>query len=130
MILIAEDNVMIAMMMEDDLGDAGYQVAGPVSTADEALAIAREDRLTMALIDVDLLNGDSGIELATKLKAQYGLPCVFVTGQVKEAIDQSDAALAVLAKPFGPGTVVETVNAVLRNERPNIEQLTWFEREV
>ena len=127
MILVAEDNVMIAMMIEGDLEDAGHEVAGPVGTIDEALAIASEGGLTMALVDIDLLDGDSGIELAATLRAEYGLPCVFVTGQVNEAADRSDAALGVLAKPFGPGAVVQTVNAVLDQTRPVIAQLTWFE---
>ena len=126
MILVAEDNVMIAMMIEGDLQDAGHEVAGPVGTIDEALAIAREGGLTMALVDIDLLNGDSGIELATTLRAEYDLPCIFVTGQVKEAAGRSDAALGVLAKPFGPGTVAKAVDAVLDQKRPMIAQLTWF----
>ena len=128
MILIAEDNVMIAMMMEDDVQDAGHAVAGPVATIDEALAIAREGGLTMALIDVDLLNGDSGIELAATLKAKHDLPCIFVTGQAAEAASHPDAALGVLSKPFDSGAIAQTVDAVLQKTRPEIAQLTWFDR--
>ena len=128
MILIAEDNVMIAMMMEDDVQDAGHAVAGPVATIDEALAIAREGGLTMALVDIDLLNGDSGIELAATLRAEHDLPCIFVTGQVNEAMSHPDAALGVLAKPFSPGTIAQAVDAVLKETRPEIAQLTWFDR--
>ena len=127
MILVAEDNVMIAMMIEDDLQDAGHAVAGPVATIGEALAIAREGGLTMALVDIDLLYGESGIELAATLKDEHDLPCIFVTGQANEAMNHPDAALGVLAKPFGPDTIARTVDAVLHEKRPEIAQLTWFD---
>ena len=127
MILVAEDNVMIAMMIEADLSDAGHEVGGPVGTIAEALAIAREGRLTMALVDIDLLDGDSGIELAATLTADHDLPCIFVTGQVKEAEKHSDVALGVLAKPFASDAIVEAVDAVLHERRPAIGQLTWFD---
>lgn len=126
MILVAEDNVMIAMMIEDDLQDAGHQVAGPVGTIAEALAIAREGELKMALVDIDLLHGESGIELAAMLKNKHDLPCIFVTGQVSEATSHPEAALGVLAKPFGPNTIAQAVDAVLHEKRPEIAQLTWF----
>ena len=128
MILIVEDNVMIALTIEDDLEDAGHEVAGPVATIDEALAIARAGGLTMALVDVDLLHGESGIELAATLKDRHDLPCIFVTGQVSEARNHPDAALGVLAKPFSSVSIVQTVDAVLKETRPEIAELTWFDR--
>ena len=55
------------------------------------------------------------------------MPCIFATGQVKEATSHPDAALGVLAKPFGPDAVVQAVDAVRHETRPEIARLTWLE---
>ena len=128
-ILVVEDNVMIAMMMEDDLDDAGYAVAGPVGTGQAALDLAEAGGVAMGLVDVDLLHGESGIDLARRLTQEHGIPCVFVTGQMDEAARHPDAGLGVLTKPVGAEPLVKTVEAVLAGTRPDVLRLRWFERD-
>ena len=126
-ILVIEDNVIIAMMMEADLEDAGYAVVGPVSTGTAAFDIVKERDIAVALVDVDLLDGESGIDVARRLTHEYKIPCIFVTGQVEEAARHPDAGLGVLAKPMSAGSLAETVRAVLSGARPDILRLHWFE---
>ena len=53
-ILVAEDNVLAAMELEQVLEDCGCETVGPAATVDQALRLAREERLDGAVLDVNL----------------------------------------------------------------------------
>lgn len=66
-ILIVEDEVIIAMALEDSLLDFGYRVAGRATTGQRAVELAMETEPDLALIDIRL-NGDmDGVEAAEDL---------------------------------------------------------------
>ena len=136
MILIAEDNSLIAMVMEDDLREAGYQTVGPAATCKAALALADAHEISLALVDIDLAHGDSGIELAAELAAKHAIPCLFATGQAPDAISNAGTALGVLHKPFDGAQLTAAVETALTiasgaadagalDERASV---TWFGR--
>ena len=132
MILVVEDNPIIGMQIEMDLEDAGHHPVGPVPRIAPALSLAEERTPRLALVDVDLAGGDSGVDLAQMLFDRHGLRSVYVTGQ-DGAVDVTEgAAIGVVAKPFGPRTIAETVRAALgwiEDGRPpaQIEGVRWFE---
>lgn len=131
MILIAEDNVLIAMTMEDDLVDAGFEVVGPAPTCAAAERLARENEVSLALVDIDLARGDSGLDLAGTLNGELGVPCLFVTGQSLDAARNVRHALGVLRKPFDGKQLVAAVRAALDtppDARPDVERVDWFQR--
>lgn len=78
-LLIVEDEALIAMMMEDALISRGHRVVGVADTLPSALDLAGAHAIDLALCDVRLANGDSGVEVATQL-AQQGIPVVYVSG--------------------------------------------------
>ena len=130
-ILIAEDNTMIGMMMQMDLEDAGYEVLGPAVNNMEALMLAERTRADLALVDIDLKGGDSGLRLAAILKADHGVPSLFVTGQVGEATAYPGIAIGVLTKPFQSAFLIETVAAGLAYLKDDVKptsrgQAIWF----
>ena len=112
-ILVAEDNVMIGLVVTADLERAGYAVDGPFMRNAQALDAANAARPDLALVDIDLQGGDSGIDLARALRAEFGVPSVFVTGQAGPAKAARDDALGVLIKPFRGSVLIETVAAAL-----------------
>ena len=63
-LLVAEDEVLIALVLERALRDAGHEVLGPAATPEEALALVEETRPELALIDINLTGGGDGIALA------------------------------------------------------------------
>ena len=135
MILIAEDNVLIGMMMEDDLRQAGFETAGPAATNAAALALADESEISLALVDVDLANGDSGFDLAAALSERHSIPCVFSTGQAMDAMSNAGTALGVLRKPFSGPQLVAAVETAVRIAEdagyvPCVDEehapVTWF----
>ena len=130
MILIAEDNFLIAMTMENDLRAGGHAVVGPAATRAEAERLARESRVSLALVDIDLARGDSGLDLAATLSGEMGVPCLFVTGQTLDAAKNARNALGVLRKPFTGDQLLAAVNAALdpTPDKDEIERVVWFER--
>ena len=99
-VLIVEDEAIIAFCSAAMLEDAGYAVLGPAHTSAEALELARSKRPDVALIDIDLEIPEAGISVAHQLHSQYGTAIVFTTGRFEQAQLHSDIAVAALAKPF------------------------------
>lgn len=112
-ILIVEDEIVVAMFMEDILSEFGYEVAGVVSRLDEALARPRD--YDLAVLDVHL-NGRSVFDFADKLSAE-GVPFVFATGYGERGIPERHRAYPVLQKPFQPEELRRTLERVLRDEK-------------
>ncbi|MCR5877554.1 response regulator [Phenylobacterium sp. J367] len=109
LVLVVEDEPMIAASIEWELVDAGYEVLGPAGSVAEAEALTARARPDLALVDINLAGHDEGIGLARALKSRFGLPVIFVTGQHAQARQACDAALGVLTKPFSFRSLVATV---------------------
>jgi two-component system, response regulator PdtaR len=94
-ILIAEDDFLIAMQAEIALMDAGIAVSGIATTAEEALALAKQDQPALVVMDVRLAGQRDGIEAARDLFRELGVRCVFATAH-------DDVQLRARAEPFAP----------------------------
>lgn len=97
-ILIVEDEMMIAMRIEDWLIDLGYAVAGPHAHLPEAIEAARRETLAAAVLDLNL-DGQPVFGVADVLAAR-GIPFVFATGYGAAALTPPWANRPSLAKPF------------------------------
>ena len=120
-LLVAEDEALIALVLGLELRDAGHQVLGPAATPEEALALVEETRPGLALIDIRLEDGGDGVALARTLRDRHGVPSLFVSGQAPDALAAKDAALGLVRKPYAPEDVARAVEAVaelLRGRRP------------
>ncbi len=111
-ILVAEDEVLIALVLEMTLSLAGHRVVGPVATAEEALQAAEVTRPELALVDVRLSGAYDGVWLAQSLRDCWGVPSLFLSGQTAQVRAARDVALGVLGKPYDPDEVVEAVAAI------------------
>jgi two-component sensor histidine kinase/DNA-binding response OmpR family regulator len=96
--LIAEDEALVAIMMEDLAVELGWSVVGPFAKAADALAAAKDDDIQAALLDVNL-GGESVYPVADALTAR-GVPFVFTTGYGAESIDRRFASTPILQKPI------------------------------
>jgi CheY-like chemotaxis protein len=109
-ILIVEDEVVVALFMEDILGEFGYAVAGVVCHLDEAMA--RERDYDLAVLDVHI-NGRSVFDFADKLSAE-GVPFVFATGYGEAAGAPGGFDAPVIRKPYDVTQVASAVAELLR----------------
>ncbi len=66
-VLIAEDELMIADLLEETLIMSGYEVCGIARTVDQAVALAELHKPDLAVLDVRLARGGRGPEIARQL---------------------------------------------------------------
>ncbi len=97
-ILVVEDEMTIALMVEDMLCDLGHEVADVQMRLDPALAAARQGDFDFALLDVNL-DGRMSFPVAEILKSR-GIPFAFTTGYGAAGLDASFRDRPVLVKPF------------------------------
>jgi DNA-binding response OmpR family regulator len=57
LVLVLEDEALIALNVQDELQDAGYEVAGPFSTCSAALEWLHTTTPDMAILDATLKDG-------------------------------------------------------------------------
>lgn len=98
-ILIVEDEPLIAMMLEDFLDSLGHKVVGICDSVDEALELVERGGFDVAILDVQLKDGQSVWPVADRLRAA-GLPFVLATGGHVEPPPAVHAAAPVLSKPY------------------------------
>jgi len=97
-VLIVEDEGFIALELERIATETGHRSLGPASTIEQALAFA--PRADVALVDVGLADGTSGMQLARRLIDRFGISVIFVTGAPQLVSQGFDGAFAVVGKPF------------------------------
>lgn len=79
-ILLVEDDVLIAMEMEDFLSDCGCRVVGPIGRLDEAIEAVDAQAFDGALVDLNL-RGNLSFPLVDRL-VERGIPLVLCSGYV------------------------------------------------
>jgi DNA-binding response OmpR family regulator len=97
-VLLVEDEALVAMMIQECLAEFGYQVVGPIRTASEAAAKAKDGPLEAAVLDINL--GDGAVYPIADILAARGVPFVFVTGYDADSIDARFRKIPILQKPI------------------------------
>ena len=111
-VLVVEDEMMIAMLVEDMLSELGCNVVGPAHALDVALRLARtENGLDAALLDVNL-GGQPVFAVADALR-EKGVPAIFSTGYGDAGLRDVDRGSPVLQKPFRAGDLARALTAAL-----------------
>jgi DNA-binding response OmpR family regulator len=90
---------MIAMMIEDELVDAGYDVAGPFATCGSALSWLSTNSPDLAIIDIQLQDG-SCRDIAVELRRR-GIPFVVYSGATNTHMTELSAVPWVVKPALG-----------------------------
>ncbi|MBT4290657.1 MAG: PAS domain S-box protein [Deltaproteobacteria bacterium] len=96
-ILIVEDEVVTALEMESTLEEIGYTVISIVDTGEEAVAIAKEEKPDIVLMDIRLQGEMDGIDTAEIIRSEFGIPVIFSTA----FLDEERIERAKITMPFG-----------------------------
>jgi DNA-binding response OmpR family regulator len=100
-VLIAEDELMIADTIEEALVENGYEVCGIARSVDEAVALARDHRPDLAVIDLRLADGGLGTEIAVQFAGPDRFGILYASGNVScDMLNASDGE-AFISKPYG-----------------------------
>lgn len=111
-ILVAEDEGLIAFALEWALRLAGHEILGPVDTVEEALRLVDQTHPDLALIDIDLRHGDDGTRIAHHLHDRYRTPTLFTSARVAYAREHRQVAWGLIPKPYDPDRILEVVSFI------------------
>ena len=109
-VLIVEDEMLVAMNIEDMLLDLGHEVAGLASRLAPAMALAREAQFDLAMLDVTLA-GEQSFPVARAL-VERGIPFLFATGYGVKGVAEEFRSFPVLQKPFRMRDLGEAIAAI------------------
>ena len=116
-ILIIEDEALVAMELRFVLEDLGHEVVATVADAATARRIVRETEVDLALVDIHLSDGPTGVALGRELGQELGVSVLFMTanpGMVREGVA---GTIGVLSKPTDEQAVQTAVDYALRRRQ-------------
>ncbi|EJL25335.1 response regulator of citrate/malate metabolism [Caulobacter sp. AP07] len=119
-VLIVEDEVLLAAELEFLLDEVGYHTVGHAMSSDEAMAMANDLHPDLALVDVHLRDGPTGVEVARRIHDDCGGVALFMTANLKRLPDDFAGACGVIGKPYsshGVRTALSYLSACLRDGR-------------
>ena len=107
-VAIFEDDPLIAWDIQTAVEDAGCIVCGVFRDSSAAVAICQEARPDMAIIDLSLLDGDTGSELACYMHSQG---CEIVVFSGKQIVDPILCKIShtFISKPLSPALLTEAL---------------------
>jgi DNA-binding response OmpR family regulator len=110
-VLLVEDEMCLAMMLQDLLEDAGYRVLKAARVA-AALNLASAEDIDAAILDVNVA-GTEVFPVADELRRR-GVPFMFASGYGERGVPGEFREYPMLQKPYDPvalGAMLESVLA-------------------
>jgi DNA-binding NarL/FixJ family response regulator len=113
-VLVVEDDHLVAMEVEAVLVEAGFEVTGIASSADEAVKLASVRKPDLVIMDIRLTGVRDGIDAAIDLLTRESVRSIFATAHSDSATReraQAASPLGWLSKPYQPQALVGAVRA-------------------
>jgi response regulator NasT len=114
-IVIAEDEAIIRLDLKETLVEEGYEVVADTGRGDEALALVRELRPDVAILDIKM-PGSDGLTTARAISDERLCAVLVLTAfSQRELVAQAtqSGVLAYLVKPFVAGELVAAIEIAL-----------------
>ena len=108
-IMVVEDDPVMAADLMEMLVEAGHGVVGPFSDPAAAVTAAGLHGVDLALVDINLIGDGDGVGLARALKDTWGVPVMFLSGDVAAAARHARLATALVLKPYGRRDVLAAI---------------------
>ena len=108
-VLIVEDEALLALELEYEVEAAGHEVVAQAASLQAAIDAVADSGADFAFVDIQLLDGPTGIEVGRHLFAK-DIPYVFVSGNLKRIPEDFAGAIGAIEKP---STVNGIQNAAL-----------------
>jgi DNA-binding response OmpR family regulator len=114
-VLVVEDEIFVAIEIESVLQELGHRPVGIAADSRRALELAKEAEL--AFVDLNLVDGPTGIELGKRL-ADDGITVLYMTANPSQLGSGVPGTIGVLPKPSNERELRAAVEfAVARHKR-------------
>jgi DNA-binding LytR/AlgR family response regulator len=115
---IVEDDLLIAESIAVTLQQIGYRSTNPVRNYKDALKMINTENPDLLLIDIGLDGELDGIDLASRINQDYGLPFIFLTANSDRATVNRAKEVkpyAYLVKPFNEHDLYSSIEIAFNN---------------
>ena len=118
-IFIVEDELLHLKDLSDLIEEAGYNLVGHSSNADEAFMLIKNAEPDVVLVDIALPGVNNGISLSRKIHSELHIPHIFITSVnddeiIEQAIETRPGGF--LQKPVDYGELIATIGLAIQNE--------------
>ena len=107
-ILIVEDEIFVASEIEDIVAEMGHDPIGIAADRKSALRLANS--ADVALVDLNLNDGPTGIEIGKILAQTHGVGVIFVTANPAQLGEGVPGTIGVISKPVAERDLRDVVN--------------------
>jgi CheY-like chemotaxis protein len=108
-VLVVEDEVLVAAELAMLVEEAGHRVVGEAIDSREALEMAAEHKPDLALVDIHLQDGPTGVAVARRIAEEAGAMVLFMTANQKRVPEDFAGAAGLIAKPYSNHGVREAI---------------------
>jgi DNA-binding NtrC family response regulator len=106
-VLLVEDEPLILLSVAELLSSEGFEVLSASSSDEAAATLEARPETSVVVTDINLGDGNSGIDLAWKLaRSMPHVRVILISGQERPARDQYPAEAIFLTKPYAPGALI------------------------
>ncbi|PEY72104.1 response regulator transcription factor [Bacillus thuringiensis] len=131
-ILIADDDLKIAELIEIHLKKEGYQVV-KATDGEDAIEIIQSQAIDLVVLDIMMPKMD-GYEVTRQIRTKQNMPIIFLSAKTSDFDKVTGFVLGAddyMTKPFTPIELVARVNAQLRRfltlNQPKVEETSVLE---
>ncbi|HZY82832.1 MAG TPA: response regulator [Cyclobacteriaceae bacterium] len=118
LVLIVEDNVVIAKSIQAMIADHGMEVIGICNTGEEAIAFAEHQQPDIVIMDIKLGGKMDGIQTAAVIRDMYRTPVIYLsdyTDHVTVRKAKPTQPVNFLAKPFTEADLLRAIDIAVYN---------------
>lgn len=115
-ILLVEDDKSIVSNLTEFLTKEGYDVKSASGQHSALALLSADNNFDLVLLDISLSDGN-GFAVCSAIKAEYGIPVIFLTASGDEYSTVTGFELGAddyIAKPFRPRELITRIKNILR----------------
>src|SRR5262245_53236579 len=109
-IFVVEDEMMIALMIEDMVADLGHHLCGMAMRLPQALEMAQDVEADVAILDINL-DGRRSFPVAEALQAR-GIKVLFASGYGSPGLEHPFLDAVIIKKPFEQADLERAIEKV------------------
>ena len=111
-VLVVEDEALLLLQLQMTIEEQGHDVIGTAMTSGEAIALARSLDPDLAFIDLQLLDGPTGLNVARFLRSSHRTLIVFITANANRIPVDYEGAAGIVSKPFSQAGITQAIRYV------------------
>lgn len=116
-VIICEDDPVLSLDLELAIQDAGGHVCGTFSNATDALTFAERERPDLAIIDLNLADGATGVSVATEMD-KLGCKVVVISGGSRDDAKIFSIRHTFISKPVPTHVIADLLRTHCASQAP------------